>query len=362
MPPIATDALASLADEIHRWGAELGFQHVGITDTAIDQHADKLHAWLDKHYHGEMHYMADREALRQSPDTLLPDTLRVISFRMDYLPGENEAPEAKLAQRDKAYISRYALGRDYHKLIRKRLSVIAERIRERGGTHCRAFVDSAPVLERGFAEKAGLGWIGKNSMLINRNAGSWFFLGEIYTDLALPTDPPQTTGHCGSCRACLDDCPTGAIVAPYQVDARRCISYLTIELKGPIPEALRPLMGNRVFGCDDCQLVCPWNKFATPTAESDFKPRHGLDNAQLLTLFNWSEQEFDERTRGSAIRRIGYQRWLRNLAVALGNAHRSAAIIDALRAKRYETSELVREHIDWALAQQEAEPETNQAG
>lgn len=351
-PQIANTDLSALAADIHRWGAEMGFQQVGITDTDISKHADKLKSWLTKDYHGDMHYMAEREALRQQPDTLVPETLRVISFRMDYLPDENHPPEALLAQRDKAYISRYALGRDYHKLIRKRLSDIAERIRERGGGHGRAFVDSAPVLERGFAEKAGLGWIGKNSMLINARAGSWFFLGEIYTDLALPTDAPQETGHCGSCRACLDDCPTGAIVAPYQVDARRCISYLTIELKTAIPEDLRPLMGNRVFGCDDCQLVCPWNKFAESTTENDFKPRHGLEDAELLELFNWTEQEFDERTRGSAIRRIGYQRWLRNIAVALGNAPRDSDIIDALEQKRDQVEPMVREHIDWALVRQ----------
>ena len=352
--PISQAELSALAADIHRWGREAGFQQVGITDTDIHRHSEKLGQWLANNYHGEMQYMADREGLRQQPDALLPQTLRVISFRMDYLPDENHPPEDLLAQRDKAYISRYALGRDYHKLIRKRLSLIADSIRERGGTQGRAFVDSAPVLERGFAEKAGLGWIGKNSMLINPKAGSWFFLGEIYTDLALPTDPPQETGHCGSCRACLDDCPTGAIVAPYQVDARRCISYLTIELKTSIPEDLRPLMGNRVFGCDDCQLVCPWNKFATSTGENDFKPRHGLENAQLLELFNWTEQEFDTRTLGSAIRRIGYERWLRNLAVALGNAPHSHDIVLALEGKREGVSEMVREHIDWALERQKA--------
>ncbi len=349
---LTSNELRTLAADIHRWGQESGFQHVGITDTDVSAHASKLKDWLKKDYHGEMQYMANREALRQQPDALVPETLRVISFRMDYLPDENESPEALLGQADKAYISRYALGRDYHKLIRKRLSQIADRIRERGGNAGRAFVDSAPVLERGLAEKAGLGWIGKNSMLINPKAGSWFFLGEIYTDLALPTDPPQETGHCGTCRACLDDCPTGAIVAPYQVDARRCISYLTIELKTAIPEDLRPLMGNRVFGCDDCQLVCPWNKFAEPTAEGDFKPRHGLENAELLDLFAWTEQEFDQRTLGSAIRRIGYDRWQRNLAVGLGNAPSSPQIIEALENKRENASELVGEHIDWALAQQ----------
>ncbi|MFT5033846.1 MAG: epoxyqueuosine reductase [Bacteroidia bacterium] len=355
IPPQLTEAdLSKLAADIHRWGSDMGFQQVGITDTDISRHAAKLKDWLAKDYHGEMQYMANREGLRQQPDALLPETLRVISFRMDYLPDESNPPEAQLAQANKAYISRYALGRDYHKLIRKRLSQIADKIRGRGGVHGRAFVDSAPVLERGFAEKAGLGWIGKNSMLINPKAGSWFFLGEIYTDLALPTDPPQETGHCGTCRACLDDCPTGAIVAPYQVDARRCISYLTIELKTAIPEELRPLMGNRVFGCDDCQLACPWNKFAEATAEDDFKPRHGLEHAELLELFNWTELEFDQRTLGSAIRRIGYERWQRNLAVALGNAPSSPRIIEALENRRECASELVSEHIDWALERQQA--------
>lgn len=340
-----------LAEQIKQWGQELGFAHVGISPAANAAHAQRLRTWLERGFHGEMHYMREREALRRDADALLPGTIRVISARMDYLPPASDS-EAVLADSRKAYISRYALGRDYHKLIRKRLATLAQRLGDAAGGSHRAFVDSAPVLERGFAEQAGLGWIGKNAMLINSRAGSWFFLGEIYTDIPLPTDPAQESGHCGSCRACLDDCPTGAIVAPYQVDARRCISYLTIELKGAIPEALRPAMGNRVFGCDDCQLVCPWNKFAQHSAESDFRPRHKLDDSELLTLFMWSEQEFLDRTAGSAIRRIGYQGWLRNLAVGLGNAPYDDAIVAGLQKRRAGSTELVREHIDWALAQQ----------
>jgi len=343
-----------LAEQIKAWGEELGFAHIGISPAVNDQHAQRLREWLDRDFHGEMHYMRDREALRSDPDAMLPGTIRVISARMDYLTSASTGEsEAVLADPRKAYISRYALGRDYHKLIRKRLAALATRISEAAGGQHRAFVDSAPVLERGFAEQAGLGWIGKNSMLINSRAGSWFFLGEIYTDIPLPTDPPQQTGHCGTCRSCIDDCPTNAIVAPYQVDARRCISYLTIELKGAIPEALRPAMGNRVFGCDDCQLVCPWNKFAQASGEEDFRPRHKLNDSELLSLFMWTEQEFLDRTAGSAIRRIGYEGWLRNLAVGLGNAPYDEAIAAGLQRRRAEASELVREHIDWALVQQQ---------
>jgi epoxyqueuosine reductase len=343
---------ASLATQIKDWGQELGFAHVGISPASNEAHAARLKEWLAKQYHGDMHYMANREALRAAPDELMTGTIRVISARMDYLPDAEDCLEV-LADGNKAYISRYALGRDYHKLIRKRLAQLANKISEQSGGQHRAFVDSAPVLERGFAEQAGLGWIGKNSMLINSKAGSWFFLGEIYTDLPLPVDPPQETGHCGSCRACLDDCPTGAIVAPYQVDARRCISYLTIELQDSIPEELRPLMGNRVFGCDDCQLVCPWNKFAQPTKEVDFSPRHQLDNSELVELFLWTEEEFLQRTEGSPIRRIGYQRWLRNLAVGLGNAPASDLALKALQQQRSQADNMATEHIDWAIQRQQ---------
>lgn len=351
MPETSLD-LAAVADSIRRWGAELGFQQVAFTDTRLDEHARHLRDWLARDYHGEMAYMAAHGAMRWTPEALLAGTLRVISVRMDYLPPLDD-PEKILADARRAYISRYALGRDYHKLMRRRLAQLAERIDAEIAPHnYRALVDSAPVLERGLAQKAGLGWIGKNTMLINSKAGSWFFLGEIYTDLPLPVDAPQQTGHCGTCRACIDVCPTGAIVAPNQVDARRCISYLTIELHGSIPEPLRPLVGNRIYGCDDCQLVCPWNKFAAATSEPDFQPRHGLADVQLIELFGWSEADFLERTAGSAIRRIGYERWLRNIAVALGNAPFDARIVSALEEKRAVVSEMVREHVEWALARQ----------
>ena len=348
----ATPDLTHLATEIKRWGQELGFAHIGIGTADNHPHAQRLNEWLQKGYHGEMGYMSAREALRADANALHEGTVRVISARMDYLAGGEDA-NTVLQSPQKAYISRYALGRDYHKLIRKRLSQLAQRIEQQAGGRHRAFVDSAPVLERGYAEQAGLGGIGKNSMLINSRAGSWFFLGEIYTSLPLPIDAPQETSHCGSCRACLDDCPTQAIVAPYQVDARRCISYLTIELHGPIPTELRSAMGNRVFGCDDCQLVCPWNKFAQPSTEGDFVPRHQMDNSELLSLFQWTETQFLERTAGSAIRRIGYPRWLRNLAVGLGNAPHDPAILQALQQRRTEVEEMVAEHIDWAIAQQQ---------
>jgi len=284
----------------------------------------------------------------------VPGTLRVISLRMDYLPGDTHMSQ-RLAEPDKAYVSRYALGRDYHKLIRKRLQQLAERIQQVAGPFgYRAFVDSAPVLEKAVAQQAGLGWIGKNTLLLNRKAGSWFFLGELFVDIDLPIDEPVTRDHCGSCHACLDVCPTHAFVGERVLDARRCISYLTIELKGSIPVELRAQIGNRVFGCDDCQIVCPWNRFARPTAQSDFLPRHNLDNAELAALFRWSEEEFLSRTEGSPLRRAGYERWLRNLAVGLGNAPSSIPVLEALRARRDHPSELVREHVAWALARHEA--------
>jgi epoxyqueuosine reductase len=342
----------AFAQTIKRWGRELGFQQIAITDVELGEHAAHLRAWLERGFHGEMDYMAAHGDKRWRPDQLEPGTLRVISARMDYLPQAQDAQQV-LDDSELGYVSRYALGRDYHKLMRKRLAQLGERINTELAPHrYRAFVDSAPVLERGLAQKAGLGWIGKNTMLINRSAGSWFFLGEIYTDLPLPIDDAYAEEHCGRCRACLDICPTQAIVAPYQVDARRCISYLTIELKGAIPVQLRPLLGNRIYGCDDCQLVCPWNRFAQLSAESDFQPRHGLDGAQLLELFGWSETEFLQRTEGSAIRRIGYQRWLRNIAVALGNAPFSERIIAALQQRLGGADQLVAEHVAWALAQQ----------
>lgn len=343
--------MQQLADNIRRWGEQLGFQQVGITDIELAAHEQHLHRWLQRQFHGEMHYMEAHGAKRSHPEQLLPGTLRVISARMDYLPDASDM-HGNLISTDRAYISRYALGRDYHKLMRKRLAKLADHISTVADQHrCRAFVDSAPVLERALAEKAGLGWIGKNSMLINPKAGSWFFLGEIYTNLPLPVDTPEPGMHCGSCTQCLEDCPTGAIVAPHQVDARRCISYLTIELRGSIPEELRPLMGNRIYGCDDCQLVCPWTKFSETTGEADFQPRNDLDSATLVELFLWTEQAFLQRTEGSAIRRIGYECWLRNIAVALGNAPSSPDVINALRSRREHESALVREHVEWALNQ-----------
>jgi epoxyqueuosine reductase len=348
--------LDQLARSIREWGRELGFQQTGISSVDPGRHAGHLQDWLQAGYQGEMDYMAAHGSKRAHPEQLVPGTLRVISLRMDYLPGDSRMAQT-LASPETAYISRYALGRDYHKLIRKRLQQLAVRIQaEVGPFGHRAFVDSAPVLEKAFAERAGLGWIGKNTLLLNRQAGSWFFLGELFVDLPLPTDAAHTTEHCGSCSACLDICPTAAFVSPYVLDARRCISYLTIELKGPIPLELRPLIGNRVFGCDDCQLVCPWNRFARPTSQTDFQPRHGLDNAELAELFCWSEEEFLQRTEGSPLRRAGYLRWLRNLAVGLGNAPSTIPVLQALEMRRDHPSELVREHVQWALQRHAQQP------
>ncbi len=344
-------ALSELATEIRREAAALGFGGIGIAGTALGEDEAHLERWLALGRHGELDYMARHGRKRSRPEALVPGTLRVISARMDYWPGPAAADAARvLADPRRAYIARYALGRDYHKVLRARLKRLAAAVERRTGPFgYRVFTDSAPVLEKALGRNAGLGWIGKHSNLIDRDAGSWFLLGEIYTDLPLPVDAPATA-HCGSCAACLEVCPTGAIVAPYEVDARRCISYLTIELRGPIPEPLRPLMGNRVFGCDDCQLFCPWNKFARPTAVADFAPRHGLDAAALTELFGWSEDEWSRRTEGSPIRRAGYVGWLRNLAVALGNAPTEPAVVAALEARRGHASALVREHVAWALA------------
>ncbi len=351
---LSTQDLASLAQSIKEWGRELGFQQVGITGVELGEHENHLRRWLDAGYHGEMDYMAAHGSKRSHPDELVPGTLRVISLRMDYLPGDTRMAKV-LGQPEKAYVSRYALGRDYHKLIRKRLQHLAERIETTIVPFSyRAFVDSAPVLEKAIAEQAGLGWIGKNTLVLNRKAGSYFFLGELFIDAPLPVDEPHGSEHCGRCSACLDICPTAAFAGPYQLDARRCISYLTIEYKGSIPEDLRPLIGNRVFGCDDCQMVCPWNRFARPSDEGDFQPRHGLDNAELAELFRWSEEEFLSRTEGSPLRRAGYERWLRNLAVGLGNAPSSIPVLEALNLRREYPSALVREHVEWALARHKA--------
>lgn len=343
--------LQQLSQSIKDWGRELGFQQVGISGLDLGEHEAHLARWLEAGYQGEMEYMGAHGSKRAHPEELVPGTLRVISLRMDYLPGDSAMAE-RLAQPETAYISRYALGRDYHKLIRKRLQQLAERIESVIGPFgFRAFVDSAPVLEKAIAQQAGLGWIGKNTLVLNRQAGSWFFLGELFVDLALPVDAPYPKEHCGRCSACLDICPTQAFVGPQQLDARRCISYLTIEYKGSIPEALRAPMGNRVFGCDDCQIVCPWNRFAKPTTQADFQPRHGLDNSQLAELFMWDEAQFLRHTEGSPIRRAGYERWLRNLAVGLGNAPSTIAVLEALKARQYYPSALVQEHVQWALQQ-----------
>lgn len=339
-----------LAGQIRQWGAEAGFQQLGITGIDLEEDEARLFEWLKQERHGEMAYMARHQARRSRPAELVTGTIRVISVRMDYFPAEAADIEAVLADPVLGFISRYALGRDYHKVLRRRLQKLAERIQEEIGSFgFRAFVDSAPVLEKALARNASLGWIGKHSNLINPRAGSWFFLGELYTDLPLPVDPPFSKNHCGTCTACMDICPTNAIVAPYQLDARRCISYHTIELRGPIPEEFRAPMGNRIYGCDDCQLVCPWNRFAKPTVEADFRVRHGLDACSLVELFRWSREEFMQKTEGSAIRRIGYECWLRNIAVALGNAPYSEPVIAALREKETHESELVREHVHWAL-------------
>ena len=342
---------AMLATAIKAWGRELGFGAVGIADCDLAVAEQRLAAWLAKGYHGEMDYMARHGTRRSRPHELVPGTLRVISVRLDYQHHPDEGAEAwgVLGDPHKAYVARYALGRDYHKVLRGRLQQLAERIQgEVGDFGHRVFVDSAPVMEVELAVKAGIGWRGKHTLLLSREAGSLFFLGELYTDLPLPVDAPLSE-HCGSCSKCISICPTQAILAPGELDARRCISYLTIELKGAIPLELRPLIGNRVYGCDDCQLVCPWNKYAQVSAEPDFRVRHGLDAAELTGLFAWSESEFLERTAGSAIHRIGYERWSRNLAVGLGNAPSSAPVIAALQARADDASVLVREHVAWAL-------------
>ena len=335
---------------IRAWGQALGFTAVGFAPVALGEAESEFMAWLARGFHGEMDYMARHGSARTRPAELVPGTVGIISARLDYLPDAAEM-QANLADPSRAYVSRYALGRDYHKLMRSRLQKLAERIAAAiGPFQARSFSDSAPVLEVALAARANLGWQGKHSLLLSRE-GSWFFLGELYTDLPFPPDPPATE-HCGRCQSCMDACPTAAIVAPNVVDARRCISYLTIEHAGPIPLQLRPLMGNRIYGCDDCQLVCPWNRFATPTTLADFQPRHGLDTATLLALFAWSEAEFLSRFEGSAIRRIGHERWLRNLAVALGNAPPSPGIATALRARLDHPSAGLREHLEWALSRQ----------
>ena len=341
--------LQRVADDIGLWAQELGFQQVAITDADLSAYAPDVQRWLARRFHGDMGYMARNVRKRLHPQELLAGTVRIVSARMDYLPG---AQPPLPAGGENAYIARYALGRDYHKTVRRRLVTLARRIDERvANGRFRAFVDSAPVLEKPLAEKAGLGWIGKNTLLLNETAGSFFFLGEIFTNAPLPVAPPtdQARNRCGACKACINACPTGAIVGPKQLDARRCIAYLTIESKGPIPLHLREAVGNRVFGCDDCQLVCPWNRYAQLTAEADFAPRHGLDNPSLEELLGWDEATFLAKTEGMALRRINFQQWLRNVAVAAGNAARSLRLVALLKERRAEAGDMAREHIDWAL-------------
>lgn len=364
LPLAENETLALLAQRIKAHGLTLGFQQIGIADVDLRSHQPHLQAWLDKGYNGDMGWMAEHGNMRSQPDVLLPQTQRVISARMDYLPGDTQLIAA-LKDGETAYISRYALGRDYHKLMRKRLSQLALFIEQEAtalglslpeGFQHRAFVDSAPVSEKPLAAKAGLGWQGKHTLIINSQAGSWFFLGEVFTSLPLPTDESlkinRQEDRCGECSACLKVCPTDAFPRPYELDARRCISYLTIESKGAIPVEFREPMGNRVFGCDDCQAICPWNKYARATQELDFMPRHQLDSVKLLDLFLWTEQEFLDRSAGSPLRRVGFERWQRNLAVGLGNAPSSEPIVQALRAALPTASAMVQEHLNWALEQQ----------
>ena len=340
---------------IKNWGLALGFSQIGITDTNLQAAESEHQAWIEKGFHGDMDYMAKHGTKRTRPDELVPNTQRIISARLDYLPPQAANSDAILQDNSKAFISRYALGRDYHKVMRNKLQKLCEKIQSELPNYqvdqfeYRAFTDSAPVLEVALAEKAGLGWRGKHTLLINKDHGSWFFLGEIYTNLPLIVDTPASN-HCGSCSKCMQVCPTQAITAPYEVDARRCISYLTIELKTSIPVEYRPLIGNRVYGCDDCQLYCPWNKFAEITQETDFAVKHGLDDVSLIDCFNWSEDEFKAKMAGSAIYRIGYTQWLRNIAVGLGNAATSPEIIHALQQHQHHDNETVREHVRWALS------------
>ena len=349
-PPSRGDGLESLPALIGQWAAELGFSEAGISGIDLSEDETRLVNWLAAGRHGAMDYMARHGRKRSRPADLVPGTLKVISVRMDYWPGGAARPAAEaLADPMAGYVARYALGRDYHRLMRRRLQRLADRIGEHVGRFgYRAFVDSAPVLERALARDAGLGWIGKHTNVIDPRAGSWFFLGELYTDLPLPSGSAPAN-HCGRCRACIDACPTGAIVAPYELDSRRCISYLTIEHPGSIPVELRPAVGNRIFGCDDCQLVCPWNRFAAAATEPGFAPRHRLDRSPLVELFAWDEADFERYTEGSAIRRLGHERWLRNVAVALGNAPTTPGVVNALRTRTGHPSALVREHVAWAL-------------
>jgi epoxyqueuosine reductase len=349
-PQRALDTQALLS-QLQQWAAQLGFTGFGIANIDLSADEAAFRTWLEEGFNGEMAYMSRHGSKRSRPAELIPGTVSCISVRMDYWPPDAKEAHSVLRDSTRGYVSRYALGRDYHKVMRSRLQKLCDRLRNSIGPFgYRVFTDSAPVLEKPLARNAGLGWIGKHTNLIDKDSGSYFFLGEVYLDLELPASAPGSA-HCGTCSACMPACPTGAIVAPYRLDARRCISYLTIELKGAIPVEFRRAIGNRIYGCDDCQLVCPWNKFARPSQDADFAVRHGLDDAQLSELFAWSEADFEEKTRGSAIHRIGYERWLRNIAVALGNAPASKDTTQALLARRDHPSALVREHVQWALAQ-----------
>lgn len=352
--------LLQLSQDIKQWGKDLGFADIGITDTDLSQAETEHEKWLKNGYHGEMDYMAKHGTKRTRPAELVPETKRVITARLDYLPPKAKDSWQVINDGNQAFVSRYAMGRDYHKVMRQKLKKLSDKINEAIADEpeaygvenyaARVFTDSAPVLEVALAEKSGQGWRGKHTLIINKNQGSWFFLGEIYTNLKLPIDPPATN-HCGSCTSCIDICPTNAIVAPYQVDARKCISYLTIELKGSIPIEHRKAIGNRVYGCDDCQLACPWNKFAETTKEPDFNVRNGLDDVSLIECFSWTEEEFKQKMAGSAIYRIGYEQWLRNIAVGLGNAPTSDTVVKALNKKANNENQVVRAHVEWALAQ-----------
>jgi epoxyqueuosine reductase len=340
--------------QLRSWASELGFAALGVADVDLSQAAPGLKAWLDAGFHGEMDYMARHAALRTDPAALMPGTVRAVMVSIDYAPDDPDwvaQAWANLADPERAYVSRYALGRDYHKVVRSRLAALAQRIEQVAGPFgWRAMCDSAPVMEVELARRAGLGWRGKHTLMISRDGGSMRFIGTLYTNVPLPVDAPVDE-HCGRCEACIQACPTRAIVAPYRLDARRCIAYLTIELQGAIPEAFRAAIGNRIYGCDDCQLACPWNKYAAAAALPDFAVRNSLDTAELIALFGWDRTRFDTAFEGSAIRRIGHERWLRNLAVALGNAPSSAAVIHALRSREQDASALVAEHVRWALAQ-----------
>ncbi len=351
--------LSELTIMIKQWGRDLGFQRVGIADTNLTEAENRLFEWLEAGRHAQLHYMEKHGLKRTRPAALIPGTVRIISARMNYLPPDARPFAQTLADSQAAYVSRYATGRDYHKLIRKRLETLAQRInRQIGSFNYRAFADSAPVMEKPLAQKAGLGWIGKHTNLLSQEAGSWFFIGELYTDLPLPCDLPSTD-HCGSCTACISACPTNAIVAPYLLDARKCISYWTIEHRGSIPIEMRPLVGNRIFGCDDCQIVCPWNRFSSSCEEPDFRIRHRLDSPLLADIFSWTEKDFLEKMQGSAIRRLGHELWLRNIAVALGNAQTTSAVLAALESRQADPSEIVKEHVLWGLEQHRQAPRSS---